>query len=162
MVGVYGTDLSKSQGVNYGFCSPSDHHLRCLDDSFSDSGRRSISQITTFDFVLLLIISEATQNALIGNDYSMTNGFLVILTLVGLDILLSLWKRRSPTIEKLLDGVPLVVVENGQPLRDRMNKARIDEDDVLTAARQLQGLERMEQIKYAVLERNGGISIIPR
>jgi uncharacterized membrane protein YcaP (DUF421 family) len=58
--------------------------------------------------------------------------------------------------------VPLVVVENGQPLRDRMNKARIDEDDVLTAARQLQGLERMEQIKYAVLERNGGISIIPR
>ncbi len=129
---------------------------------FRISGRRSISQITTFDFVLLLIISEATQNALIGNDYSMTNGFLVILTLVGLDILLSLWKRRSPTIEKLLDGVPLVVVENGQPLRDRMNKARIDEDDVLTAARQLQGLERMEQIKYAVLERNGGISIIPR
>lgn len=129
---------------------------------FRISGRRSISQITTFDFVLLLIISEATQNALIGNDYSMTNGFLVILTLVGLDILLSLWKRRSPTIEKLLNGVPLVVVENGQPLRDRMNKARIDEDDVLTAARQLQGLERMEQIKYAVLERNGGISIIPR
>ncbi len=129
---------------------------------FRISGRRSISQITTFDFVLLLIISEATQNALIGNDYSMTNGFLVILTLVGLDILLSLWKRRSPTIEKLLDGVPLVVVENGQPLRDRMNKARIDENDVLTAARELQGLERMEQIKYAVLERNGGISIIPR
>jgi uncharacterized membrane protein YcaP (DUF421 family) len=129
---------------------------------FRISGRRSISQITTFDFVLLLIISEATQNALIGNDYSMTNGFLVILTLVGLDILLSLWKRRSPTIEKLLDGVPLVVVENGQPLRDRMNKARIDENDVLTAARELQGLERMEQIKYAVLERSGGISIIPR
>jgi uncharacterized membrane protein YcaP (DUF421 family) len=76
--------------------------------------------------------------------------------------LLSLWKRRSPTIEKLLDGVPLVVVENGQPLRDRMNKARIDENDVLTAARELQGLERMEQIKYAVLERSGGISIIPR
>ncbi len=129
---------------------------------FRISGRRSISQITNFDFVLLLIISEATQNAMLGNDYSMTNGFLVILTLVGLDILLSVWKERSPTIEKLLDGVPMVIVEDGQPLRERMNKARIGDDDVLIAARQLQGLERMEQIKYAVLERNGGISIIPR
>ncbi len=129
---------------------------------FRISGRRTISQITTFDFVLLLIISEATQNAMIGNDYSMTNGFLVIITLVGLDILLSLWKQRSPAIEKLLDGVPMVIVEDGQPLRDRMKRARIDDDDVLTAARELQGLERMDQIKYAVLERSGGISIIPR
>ena len=110
---------------------------------------------------MLLIISEATQNALLGADYSITNGFLVILTLVGLNILFSLWKQRSPTIEKLLDGVPTVIVEDGKPLRDRMSKARID-DDVLTAARELQGLERMEQIKYAVLERSGGISIIPR
>lgn len=129
---------------------------------FRISGRRSISQITNFDFVLLLIISEATQNAMLGSDYSMTNGFLVILTLVGLDILLSVWKERSPTVEKLLDGVPMVIVEDGKPLRERMNKARIGDDDVLIAARQLQGLERMEQIKYAVLERNGGISIIPR
>ncbi len=129
---------------------------------FRISGRRTISQLTNFDFILLLIISEATQNAMIGNDYSMTNGFLVIVTLVGLDILLSLWKQRSPSLEKLLDGVPMVIVEDGQPLRERMKKARVDDDDVLTAARELQGLERMDQIKYAVLERSGGISIIPR
>jgi uncharacterized membrane protein YcaP (DUF421 family) len=128
---------------------------------FRISGRRSMSQITTFDFVLLLIISEATQNAMIGNDYSMTNGSLVIITLVGLDILLSLWKQRSSTLEKLLDGVPMVVVEDNQPLKEQMNKARIG-DDILTAARELQGLKRMDKIKYAVLERSGGISIIPR
>ena len=51
---------------------------------FRIAGRRSLGQLTTFDFILLLIISEATQNALIGNDYSITNGFLVITTLVGL------------------------------------------------------------------------------
>lgn len=129
---------------------------------FRIAGRRSMGQLTTFDFILLLIISEATQNALIGNDYSLTNGFLVIITLVGIDIGLSLWKQRSPDLEKIIDGVPLVIVEEGKPLKERMNKARVDEDDVLTAARQSQGLERMDQIKYAVLERSGGISIIPK
>jgi uncharacterized membrane protein YcaP (DUF421 family) len=128
---------------------------------FRIAGRRTISEVTTFDFVLLLIISEAVQNTLIGEDNSLTNGFLVIFTLVGLNILLSVWKQRSPTFEKLMDGVPIIIVENGQPLRDRMNKARIDDDDVLIAARAQQGLERMDQIKYAVLERSGGISIIP-
>ncbi|MEH1834145.1 MAG: YetF domain-containing protein [Nostoc sp.] len=73
----------------------------------------------------------------------------------------TLCKQRSPQVEKFLDGVPLVIVEEGRPLKDRMAKARVDEDDILTAARQLQGLERMDQIKYAVLERSGGISIIP-
>jgi uncharacterized membrane protein YcaP (DUF421 family) len=98
---------------------------------------------------------------MIENDCSLTNGFLVILTLVELDILLSLGKQRSPTIEKLLHGVPMVVLEDSQPLRERMIETRIG-DDVLTPARELQGLERMDQIKYAVLEHSGGISIIPR
>lgn len=99
---------------------------------------------------------------MIGNEYSLTNGFLVITTLVGLDISLSLGKQSSPVIEKIIDGVPMIIVEESQPLKERMNKARVDKDDILTAARELQGLERMEQIKYAVLERNGGISIIPK
>ncbi|GFE71360.1 hypothetical protein [Chroococcus sp. FPU101] len=79
-----------------------------------------------------MIISEATQNALIRNDYSLTNGFLVIITLMSIDIGLSLWKQRSPVIEKIIDGVPMMIVKEGQPLKDRMNKARVDEDDVLT------------------------------
>lgn len=129
---------------------------------FRISGKRSLSQITTFDFVLLLVIGEATQQALLGDDFSLTNAFIVIVTLVGVDIGLSLLKQRSPTLELLLDDTPLIIVENGRPLKERMDKARIDESDVLTAARELQGLERMDQIKYAVLERSGGVSIIPQ
>jgi uncharacterized membrane protein YcaP (DUF421 family) len=129
---------------------------------FRIAGKRSLSQITTFDFVLLLIIGEATQQALLGNDFSITNALLIIVTLVGVDIGMSLWKQRSPALEKLVDGVPLVIVEEGKPLKDRMDKARVDEADILTAARELQGLERMDQIKYAVLERSGGISIVPK
>ena len=129
---------------------------------FRLSGRRTLAQTTNFDFVLLLIVSEATQNAMIGNDYSITNGFLVVLTLIGIDIFLSLLKQRSQRLERWLDGLPMVLVENGQALKDRMVRARVDENDVLSAARELQGLERMDQIKYAVLEISGGISIIPR
>jgi uncharacterized membrane protein YcaP (DUF421 family) len=125
-------------------------------------GRRSLLQTTTFDLILLIIVSEATQNALLANDNSLTNSFLVIITLVGIDILFSLWKQRSAEVEKLLDGVPAILVEEGQPLRDRMKHARIDDDEIMMAARELQGLERIEQIKYAVLERSGRISIIPK
>jgi uncharacterized membrane protein YcaP (DUF421 family) len=129
---------------------------------FRIAGKRALAQITTFDFVLLLIIGEATQQALLGDDYSIINAVLIIVTLVGTDIGISLWKLRSKTLDKLVDGVPLVIVENGKPLKERMDRVRVDESDVLSAARALQGLERMDQIKYAVLERSGGISIVPQ
>ncbi len=129
---------------------------------FRISGKRSLAQITTFDLVLLLIISEAVQSALLGNDFSMTNSFILVMTLVAMDIGLSLWKQRSRLVAKLMDDVPLVIVEDGRPLKERMDRCRVDEDDVLVAARIQRGLERMDQIKYAVLERSGGISVIAK
>jgi uncharacterized membrane protein YcaP (DUF421 family) len=126
------------------------------------SGKRSLAQITTFDLVLVLILGESAQQALIGEDYSITSGVLVIATLVGIDMTLSFLQERSTRLSKWLDGVPLVIVEDGQALHDRMRKSRIDEREVLAAARERQGLERMDQIKYAVLERSGGISVIPK
>jgi uncharacterized membrane protein YcaP (DUF421 family) len=128
---------------------------------FRIMGQRSLSQITTFDFVLLLIISEAIQNGLVGQSYSVTNALLLILTLVGIDLALSELKQHSPRLEKWMEGLPVILVDEGRLLHDRMNKARVDESDILTAARQAHGLERLEQIKYAVLERSGGISIVP-
>jgi uncharacterized membrane protein YcaP (DUF421 family) len=126
------------------------------------SGQRSLAHITTFDFVLLLILGESTQQALIGDDFSLTTGVLLIATLVGIDMTLAVLKGRSRVLERLMEGVPLVIVEDGRPLHDRMSRSRVDESDVLAAARERQGLERMDQIKYAVLERSGGISIVPK
>ena len=126
------------------------------------AGRRTLMQMTSFDFVLLLIIGEATQNALLQNDYSVTNSLLVILTLISLDIAFSYAKQHVPTIERWIDGLPMIIVRDGKPLTDLMIKARVSEVDILSAARESQGLERMEQIKYAVLETTGSISIIPR
>ncbi len=129
---------------------------------FRVAGKRTLSDVTTFDFVLLLIIGEATQQALLGEDFSLTNAFLVIVTLIGFDIGLSLWIQRWPWLSKWMEGVPLIIVEHGQPLRERMQRVRVSEDEILTAARERQGLARMDQIQYAVLERSGGISIIPK
>jgi uncharacterized membrane protein YcaP (DUF421 family) len=129
---------------------------------FRATGKRSLSQITTFDFVLLLIIGEATQQALLGDDFSITTALLVITTIVLVDIALSLLQRQFPQLGPALEDVPLILVDDGKIIRRHLDKSRITEDDVLEAAREKQGLERMDQVKYAVLERTGSISIIPR
>jgi uncharacterized membrane protein YcaP (DUF421 family) len=115
-----------------------------------------------FDLVLLLIISEATQQAMIDNDNSMTNALVLVITLVGLNILFSVIAKRWKGFEKLIEDVPLVIVDEGKPLKERMQKERVSEDEVMEAARELEGLERLEQIRYAILERNGHITIIPK
>jgi len=129
---------------------------------FRIAGERTMSSMTTFDFVLLLVIAEATQQALIGDDFSLTQAWLVITTLVGADVGLSLLKDRWRLLRKSVEGVPLIIVEDGKPIAERMQWARVDESDVLQAAREHQGLERMDEIKFAVLERTGGISIVPK
>jgi uncharacterized membrane protein YcaP (DUF421 family) len=129
---------------------------------FRVAGKRTMAQVTVFDFVLLLIISEATQQAMIGQDFSITNAVLVITTLIAAERGLTWVQARYKKIDKLLDGLPLVLVEDGKPFEDRLKQERVDEADILAAARQTQGLARMDQIKYAVLEQTGGISIVPK
>ncbi len=125
-------------------------------------GRRSLAQITTFDLVVLLIVSEATQQALLGQDYSVVNAFLVILTLLGLEALVLMLAWRWDFFDRWVNSAPLLLIQDGEPIDDRLKKAKIDETDILEQARSSQGLERLDQIKYAVLERNGAISIIAK
>lgn len=125
------------------------------------SGRRTLAKITTFDLVLFLIIGGVTQRALLGQDYSVTNALLVVVTLIVVDVVLSLIERESPTFSRILNGAPMIVVEGGRPLPSRLRWARLTEAEILTAARHLHGLERMEDVKFAILEASGEISIIP-
>jgi uncharacterized membrane protein YcaP (DUF421 family) len=129
---------------------------------FRLSGKRTMAQLTTFDLILLLIISETTQQAMVREDSSLINAATLVLTLVMLDIGMSLLKQRFTTLEKIVEGEPLIIVEHGKTLQQRMKQSRVDEEDVLAAARISRGIWRMEDIEYAVLEASGGISIIPR
>jgi uncharacterized membrane protein YcaP (DUF421 family) len=129
---------------------------------FRVAGNRTLAQTTSFDFVLLLIISETTQQAMVDTDHSITNAFLLIITLVGVSIFMSVLKIRFPRVEKWIDGLPVIVLEHGKLMHDRMKKIRIDESDILSSARMYHGLERLDQIKYAIVEHSGEITIVPK
>lgn len=88
------------------------------------------------------------------------NAFVIIAALIGADITMSELKQRSHRLEKVVDGVPTVLIDDGRTHEDRMAHARIDTEDILEAAR-THGLSRLDQVRYAILERTGGISIIP-
>jgi uncharacterized membrane protein YcaP (DUF421 family) len=129
---------------------------------FRITGKRTLAQITTFDAVLLLIISETTQAALVDNDNSFTNSALLILSMLGLDVFLSCVKQRFPAIEKVMDGTPVLILNKGELQRAAMERERVDERDILHAARDLQGIGTLAEVEYAILEQTGEITIIPK
>jgi uncharacterized membrane protein YcaP (DUF421 family) len=125
------------------------------------SGRRTLGEMTAFDFVLFLIIGGSTQRAITGEDYSLTNALLLVATFVVLDIGLSILELRWPAVRPILNSMPMIVVENGYLMSERMRRARVTKDNILEAARRLHGLECIEQIKFAILEASGDITIVP-
>jgi uncharacterized membrane protein YcaP (DUF421 family) len=129
---------------------------------FRFAGKRTLAHSSSFELVLLLIISETVQEALINDDHSITNSFLLILTLVGITIFLSWLKQHFPKADKWLEEEPLIILENGKAHKERMDKVRVDEREILAAARKLQGINHLDEIKYAILESNGEITIVPK
>lgn len=129
---------------------------------FRLAGKRTFAELTPFDFVLLLVIGEATQQGLLGEDFSVTNALLVVTTLVTLDVVMAHLKQRSSLADRVLEGRAVLLVDEGELLQERMRKAKVDKYDVMEAARNSHGLEELSQVKYAVLERSGGISVIPK
>lgn len=129
---------------------------------FRIAGKRTLAQTTPFEMILLLIISETTQQAMVDNDHSVTTAFLLIITLTGMSILLSVVKHRFPAADRWLEGMPLQVVRDGEKLDEPMAKARVDEADIVAAARAAHGIEGLDGVKHAVVENDGSISIVPR
>jgi len=128
---------------------------------FKIAGRRALLQMTSFDLILLLIISEATQQALLGDDFSVTGAMLTIITLVVIDMLFGLAKKYISGAESMFDGSPVILVVHGELQQEKLKKVDVSCDDILVSARQNYGIYQLEKIKYAILERNGHISIIP-
>lgn len=126
------------------------------------TGKRTVAQITTFDLVLLIVVGQGIQYGLVGENYSVTNAAIVVGTLVAVDLLVSRVAHRFEPLARWIDGAPLIVAAHGATLKARAGRAGITEQDILERARLLHGLERMEQVKFAILERSGEISIIPK
>jgi uncharacterized membrane protein YcaP (DUF421 family) len=128
---------------------------------FRISGKRSLSQITTFDFILLLIIGEATQQALLGDDFSVINAWVVIATLIALEAAFSWLEGRFPAFGRVASSLPVVILENGRLNEAAAKREGVTLSEILAEGREKHGLERIDQFKYAILERHGGISVVP-
>ncbi len=129
---------------------------------FRLAGKRTLSETSSFDLVLLLIISETTQQAMVNGDHSLTNAVVLVLTLVTADVFLSICKQRSKAVQRVMDAPATVIVQDGQMLPVPANTERIDENEIMEAARRQMGLESLAQIRFAVLEGSGKITIVPK
>jgi uncharacterized membrane protein YcaP (DUF421 family) len=123
------------------------------------AGRRPGKQMSPFEFVLIFFIGGLTLTFMVGDEASLTNALAQIATVAILHYALVVLRRRSPFFARCVDGTPLVLLQDGRWHTQTLTHMRILDEDVMTAARD-KGLESLEQVKYAILERNGEISII--
>jgi uncharacterized membrane protein YcaP (DUF421 family) len=121
--------------------------------------RRPGAQMTLFEFVLVFLIGGIAILATVGDDRSMTNCTCAVITVGLMHRLVSGLKSRYPKFGAVVDGTPLMVLKDGQWQTEVMGKMRLDDNDVMAAAR-TKGVKSLDEIKYAVLERIGSISII--
>ena len=121
--------------------------------------RRPGAQMTLFEFVIVFLIGGIIILATTGADRSMTNCMTAIMTAGGMHRLVSWAKTRSSRIGAFVDGTPLVLINDGSYVHKIMDGMRIDPEDIMAAARG-KGIDSIRDVKYAILERNGTISII--
>jgi uncharacterized membrane protein YcaP (DUF421 family) len=124
------------------------------------AGKRELGQLTTFDLVVILVLSNAVQNAMVGPDTSLNGGLLAAATLVLLNRLVNALGLRFPALRKRLVGSPSLLVYEGEFLPDHLRREGLTEDEVWQAIRE-HGEESLAEVKTAVLEVDGTISIIP-
>ena len=123
-------------------------------------GRRLASMLAPFDIVVLFLFGGALMSAVLGDDHSMVAAISAVFSIGLMHVSVTKLKRWSPWFGRLVDGTPIIVYERGEWHQDRMRGLRMLESDVMTAVRQ-KGLMRLEQVRYAVVERDGKVSIIP-
>ncbi|ROH86019.1 DUF421 domain-containing protein [Stagnimonas aquatica] len=125
------------------------------------TGKRQVGQLAPFDFVLLLILSNAVQNSMNAGDNSLVGGLVSAATLVALNYLTGLATFRSRRIEKLVDGEPELLIHEGRLFPKALARAQISEHELYAALRQ-NGCTTPETVALAMLETNGVISVVPR
>jgi len=123
-------------------------------------GKRELGQMSVYDLVLIIVIANAVQNAMIGNDTTLVGGLVAALTILLINRVFTWFIVRQPNFKNFLLGVPVLVVRNGKILKGPMDKAGITRDNILAAMRE-HGLSDLEKVQIAVLEIDGSISIVP-
>ena len=124
-------------------------------------GRRELSSMEPFDLIMLVMIGDLVQQGVTQNDFSVTGMMLVGSTVALLTVAVSYVNFRFPRLRPVLDGEPIIVVEDGMPIDRNLRRNRITHEELAAAARS-NGIGSLDSVKWAVLETNGRISFIPK
>ncbi len=124
------------------------------------SGKRELGQFTIFDLALVLLVANALQPSITGPDASLPGAAIIIATLFILNRLVAEARARSPRLRRFLDYPPTVVGRDGQWLTEAVDHEDLSEEDLDAAIRE-HGLESIKEVKLAVLEHDGSISVVP-
>ncbi|MBW8741410.1 MAG: DUF421 domain-containing protein [Gaiellaceae bacterium] len=124
-------------------------------------GRRELSSLEPFDLILLVILGDSVQQGLTQDDYSITGAVIAISTIAVLQVATSYVSFRVPRLRPLLDGEPIVVVEDGKAIEGNLKRERLSVEELMEEAR-LQQIGSLDEIQWAVLETSGNISFIKK
>ena len=122
------------------------------------TGKRQIGQLSPFDLVLLLILSNAVQNSMNAGDNSLTGGLIIATTLVLVNYIIGLITFKSRRLEGIIEGRPQVLIHQGKLYEDVMNDAKLTRDELDSTLRQT-GYFNIKDVKLAILENNGRVTV---
>ena len=124
------------------------------------AGKREVGQLTVIDLVVLLLISNAVQNAMLGPDTSLAGGIIAVVVLLTMSVILGQLRLRSQRLRHLMQGSPTLLVLHGETIPDHMRREGLDEDTLQAALRE-HGVADVKDVEMAVLEVDGSISVVP-
>ena len=125
------------------------------------TGKRQVGQLAPFDLVLLLVLSNAVQNAMNGGDNSVIGGMISAVTLIGLNWIVGVLTYRSKKLEALVEGRPDVLIHDGKLFGKTLEHAKLSRHELMSALREA-GCANVEDVRAALLENDGSISVIPK
>jgi uncharacterized membrane protein YcaP (DUF421 family) len=124
-------------------------------------GRRELSSLGPVDRVLLIVLGDAIQQGLTQDDYSVTGALIAVSSIAALQVLTSWVSFRSRRARKVLEGEPIVVVQDGKPIERNLRRERMTADDVAEEMR-MNEIASFDEVQWAILENNGQISFVKK
>jgi uncharacterized membrane protein YcaP (DUF421 family) len=124
-------------------------------------GRRELSSLTAVDLVLLIVLGDAIQQGLTQDDYSVTGAVIAVSTIAAVQVGTSYLSFRSRKVRRIVEGEPIVIIEDGKLIERNLKRERLTEDDVTEEMRGQQ-IASVEDVQWGILESNGTMSFIPK
>lgn len=125
-------------------------------------GRRELSSLGPFDIILLVVIGDAVQQGLTQDDYSLTGAVIVVTAIALLQVFTSYLSFRFSFLRTVLEGKPIVIVQDGRPIEANLRRERLTVDEVMEQARSSAQISSLDEIQYAIIESNGSISFLEK